>query len=130
MPGQVAYSASKFALRGFTEGLRRELAGGPVRVVYLAPRATDTAMNGGELRRFNARFGIAMDSPEAVAARIARAILRGPGEQFLGFPERLFVRINALLPAIVDRALRKQSRFIHDPDRARQSLVLPTGAEQ
>lgn len=129
-PGQVAYSASKYALRGFTEGLRRELADSPVRIVYVAPRATDTAMNGTRLRRFNARFGVAMDSPTAVAAGIVRAIARGPAEHFLGWPEKLFVRINALLPGIIDRALRAQSRHINDPEVTGESLVLPTGADQ
>ncbi|MGZ8254070.1 MAG: SDR family NAD(P)-dependent oxidoreductase, partial [Burkholderiaceae bacterium] len=44
-PGSTTYSASKFALRGFSEALRRELADGPVRVQYFAPRATRTALN-------------------------------------------------------------------------------------
>jgi len=39
-PGNAAYCASKFALRGFSEALRRELADGPVRVTYFAPRAS------------------------------------------------------------------------------------------
>jgi short-subunit dehydrogenase len=39
------YSASKFGLRGFAEALRRELADSGIRVLYVAPRATRTAMN-------------------------------------------------------------------------------------
>ena len=124
LPGQVAYSATKFGLRGFTEGLRRELADTSVQVVYVAPRATDTAMNGNRLRRFNERFGVAMDSPEVVAAKIARAMARGSGEHFLGWPEKLFVRLNALLPSLVDGGLRKQSRFVNQyPDEAGEGLV-------
>ncbi|HEX7060864.1 MAG TPA: SDR family oxidoreductase [Woeseiaceae bacterium] len=131
LPGQVAYSASKFAVRGFTEGLRRELAGSSVRVVYVAPRATDTPMNGRELRRFNERFGVATDLPERVGEKIARAVLRASGERYFGWPEKLIVRLNALLPAIVDRALRKQAQFvIHHPDESEPPLVLPQGAEQ
>jgi NAD(P)-dependent dehydrogenase (short-subunit alcohol dehydrogenase family) len=40
-PGYVAYSTTKFALRGFTEALRRELAGSGVAVQYSrrVPRA-------------------------------------------------------------------------------------------
>ena len=41
-PGYVTYSATKFALRGFSEALRRELADTDVTVHYLAPRATRT----------------------------------------------------------------------------------------
>jgi short-subunit dehydrogenase len=124
LPGQVAYSATKFGLRGFTEGLRRELTDTPVQVLYVAPRATDTAMNGNRLRRFNERFGVAMDSPGLVAAKIVRAMARGSGEHFLGWPEKLFVRLNALLPSLVDGGLRKQSLFLnHDPDEAGEGLV-------
>ncbi|PCH54041.1 MAG: short chain dehydrogenase, partial [Flavobacteriaceae bacterium] len=35
----TTYSASKFALRGFSEALRRELADTDVQVTYIAPRA-------------------------------------------------------------------------------------------
>ncbi|WP_404936712.1 SDR family NAD(P)-dependent oxidoreductase, partial [Pseudomonas aeruginosa] len=44
-PGYATYSASKFALRGFSEALRRELADTSVDVLYVAPRATRTSMN-------------------------------------------------------------------------------------
>ena len=41
-PGFTAYSATKFALRGFTEALRREMADSKIGVHYFAPRATKT----------------------------------------------------------------------------------------
>ena len=107
-PGHAAYCASKFALRGFSEALRRELADGPVRVLYFAPRATRTPMNGAALLALNAELGVAMDAPEAVARGLLR-LLRRPGrERMLGMPETLFARINQLLPGLVDRALRRQ----------------------
>jgi NAD(P)-dependent dehydrogenase (short-subunit alcohol dehydrogenase family) len=43
-PGQPAYSASKFAVRGFTECLRHELAGTPVRVSCVHPGGIRTAI--------------------------------------------------------------------------------------
>jgi short-subunit dehydrogenase len=107
-PGQAAYCASKFALHGFSEALRRELADGPVRVLYLAPRATRTAMNAESMYALNAELGVAVDEP-ALVARELLALLRGPAhERLLGMPERFFARLNPLLPGVVDRALRRQ----------------------
>ena len=107
-PGQAAYSASKFALRGFSEALRRELAGGPVQVLYFAPRATRTPMNGEALCALNAELGVAMDPPEAVASELVQLLKYPSRERLLGMPEALFARINQLVPGLVDRALRRQ----------------------
>jgi short-subunit dehydrogenase len=111
-PGFAAYSASKFALRGFTEALRRELADSSVTVHYLAPRATRTGMNASAVERMNAELGVTMDPPGLVA-RAARDLLEDGGrEAVLGWPEKLFVRINALLPGVVDGSLRRQLPII------------------
>jgi short-subunit dehydrogenase len=107
-PGHAAYCASKFALRGFSEALRRELAGGPVRVLYFAPRATRTAMNGAGVQALNTELGVAMDDPALVAQELLRLLRRPARERLLGMPEKLFARINQLLPGVVDRALRRQ----------------------
>jgi short-subunit dehydrogenase len=107
-PGHAAYSASKFALRGFSEALRRELADGPVRVLHFAPRAARTSMNGAALCALNAELGVAMDEPAAVAAALMRLLERPAAERLLGMPEKLFARINQLAPWLVDRALARQ----------------------
>jgi short-subunit dehydrogenase len=111
-PGHAAYCASKFALRGFSEALRRELADGPVRVLYLAPRATRTALNGAEVCALNAELGVAMDEPAAVARALVELLRRPARERLLGMPEALFARLNQLLPGLVDRALRRQLAVI------------------
>jgi short-subunit dehydrogenase len=110
-PHFTAYSASKYAMRGFSEALRRELQGTGVRVSYIAPRTTATAMNGAAVRAFMRQTGAAIDTPEAVARIIADAIEREKCETFIGQPERFFVRLNALLPRLVDRALARQKRI-------------------
>lgn len=43
-PGQTAYAAAKFGLRGFSESLRHELAGGPVGVTLVHPGGVRTAI--------------------------------------------------------------------------------------
>jgi short-subunit dehydrogenase len=107
-PGFAAYSASKFALRGFSEALRRELADTPVRVHYVAPRATKTALATDRVRALNAELGVGMDTPPTVAAAIVSALRDERREVLLGAPERLFAKLNALLPSLVDRSLRRQ----------------------
>ncbi|MGM0694214.1 MAG: SDR family oxidoreductase [Pseudomonadota bacterium] len=107
-PGQVGYCATKFALRGFSQALRRELADTRVRVLHVAPRATRTAMNAPEVEAMNQALGNAMDTPARVASAVRRAIERGREETQLGRPERFFTRLNSLLPSLVDRALARQ----------------------
>ncbi len=109
-PYFAAYSASKFALRGFSEALRRELADSGVGVTYVAPRATRTAINSEAVMRMGEATGMNMDEPAVVARALVRALEKDKDEAYFGWPESLFVRINALLPRLVDRALRGQAR--------------------
>jgi short-subunit dehydrogenase len=105
--GSAVYCASKFGLRGFTEALRRELADTAINVVYLAPRATDTALNNSSRQALNRELGTAVDTPQQVAAHVVEAITHPErGHRFIGWPEAFFVRLNSLLPAVVDKALR------------------------
>jgi short-subunit dehydrogenase len=107
--GSTAYCASKFGLRGFSEALRRELADTSIRTIYFAPRATDTALNSSAAQAMNKALGNAVDSPDHVAAQLLKALAKPTrAHHFLGWPEALFVRLNSLLPALVDRAVRKQ----------------------
>jgi short-subunit dehydrogenase len=112
MPGQVAYCSSKFGMHGFSEALRRELQGSSVKVVYVAPRATDTDMNDPLMREVNELTGARTDDSTVVARHIVRAITDTTRERFIGWPERLFVKLNALLPGLVDRLLQKQARLL------------------
>jgi len=111
-PGFAAYSATKFALRGFSEALRRELADSRIGVHYFAPRATQTDMNAAAVTAMNTELGVAMDPPAQVAIAACNLLEAGGRSAVFGWPERLFVRINALLPGVVDGSLRKQLPII------------------
>ncbi len=127
-PLYASYSASKFALRGLAEALRRELDGSGVGITYVAPRYTRTDLNAGAPERLARELKMAQDEPRQVAARIVTAIERERSEVYFGFAERIFVRINAWWPRLVDLALRAQTRRMRElATGAAGSLSAPSG---
>lgn len=110
----ASYSASKFALRGFSQALRRELAGSGVGVTYVSPRYTRTPINAGAIARMAEALQLNQDEPETVAARIVHAVEAGPAELYVGFPESFYARLNALWPGLVDGALRRQDERVRE----------------
>ena len=109
-PGQTAYAAAKFALRGFSESLRHELqtANSPVRLSVVHPGgvATNIARNSktGSGINDNARRSetierfdrVAKTTPQAAARRIIKGIennepriLIGGDARFMDFLKRL-----------------------------------------
>ena len=111
-PGYVAYCASKSGLKGFTEALRRELSDTAIQVFYLAPRATETNLNSPAANTLNRALGNRVDSPEQVADTLIKLVITNRQCQFMGWPEKMFVKINALFPRLVDRALIKKMTLI------------------
>ncbi len=111
-PGSSVYCASKFGLRGFTEALRRELADTSIKVVYFAPRATNTPLNTEQMNQLNAELGNPVDSPEVVAQQLIKALKHNAQNYYLGRPEAFFVKLNSLLPRLVDKSLFKQLPII------------------
>ncbi|MFM5254145.1 SDR family oxidoreductase [Aeromonas hydrophila] len=110
--GYSVYCASKFALRGFSEALGRELEGTGIQVLHFAPRATRTRLNSEAAYEMNAELGTHTDSPQDVAEEAVIALCNETRRSWLGWPEKLFVRLNGLLPGLVDRALAKQKPII------------------
>jgi short-subunit dehydrogenase len=119
LPGFSAYCASKFGLRGFAESLRRELGDSSVRVQYLGPRSTRTAFNSAAVDAYNRATGTAMDDPQVVADALLR-LLRDDtsAERFIGWPEKLAVRLNALVPTWLDAAFARHRRCLQQVEPA------------
>ena len=118
-PGFAAYSASKFAVRGFTEALRQELAATNVRVTSVHPGGikTNIVRNG---RHFQDVAGnadpevvarefdrMARTSPEEAARQIAHAILRRKPRLLIGLDAILIDRMQRLMPASYDGLVAK-----------------------
>ena len=117
---QAAYSASKFAVRGFSESLRHELESGPVGVTVVHPGGVKTSIAssarvGAEadpdkaaaaLERFTA---VALRlSPDEAAAQIVRAIERRQPRLVIGADARFGDRLQRLMPARYWSVLRRQ----------------------
>ena len=111
-PGFSTYCASKFGLRGFTQALNRELSDTQVTAHYLAPRAMATEINSSAVDELNAKLGNKVDQPALIAQQLLKAIEKKQTEKFFGWPEKLFVKINGLLPNIVSKAIKKDQATI------------------
>ena len=111
-PGYSVYSASKFAIRGFSEALSRELSDTGVSVGCVLPRATRTAINSDRVVEMNRRLRVAMDPPDEVAAEVLAFICSRRGQLALGWPEKLLVRFNSLFPALVGSAIARKLPLI------------------
>jgi short-subunit dehydrogenase len=122
-PGQTAYSASKFAVRGFSEGLRHELqmANSPVRISVVHPGgiATDIVRNsrtGAHISDHNARRNEAIErfaraartSPEAAASRIIEGIEKNRLRILIGNDARFIDIVQRLRPASYWAPLARQ----------------------
>jgi len=115
LPAWPEYSASKFALNGLTESLRGEMARFNIDVLLIVPGLTRSDL-GSHLLRNEGRMKIDFTkgmSPEAAAKRIIRAIQRNRTESVLGWDARWMLRINRLLPWLVDRLLARRVRQLY-----------------
>ncbi|WDE14538.1 SDR family oxidoreductase [Thalassomonas haliotis] len=107
-PYYAGYCASKFGLRGFSEALQRELTDSRHQVLYFAPRATDTNINSNAVKQMNRALGSKTDSPQEVAYALVKQLQQGKKRVVIGWPEKLFARLNGCWPEVVDNALAKK----------------------
>jgi short-subunit dehydrogenase len=126
-PGNAAYCASKFAVRGFSEALRHELAGSKVKVSVVHPggirtnivrHARAVAGYGNAARdELIGRFDkIARTSPEDAAERILRGILRDEKRILIGSDARFIALLQRLFPVNYWQAMSRL-RARRRPDR-------------
>jgi short-subunit dehydrogenase len=108
VPKKSEYCASKFALHGFSDSLRSELAPAGIDVLIVSPSTTDTEF-------FDAAIGdkrllpwLAKGQPPAKVARSAiRAIERGKHEVILTIGGKGMVWFDRLLPTLTDYLVTK-----------------------
>ena len=109
LPGRTGYSASKFAMVGFLETLRIEHSRNGLHVLIVAPWFTRSNIRNAALGPDGTPQGISprkenkMISPDWVARRIVRGIVRRRRKMILTMKGKLFLYLNAVFPGLTDR---------------------------
>ena len=110
LPGRTAYSASKFAVRGFLDTIRIEHLRSGLHVLVAAPGFTASEVRkvaltaDGSTQGETPRNEGAMMSAEACAHNIAEAIKKRKRELILTFTEgKLTVFLGKFFPSLLDR---------------------------
>jgi short-subunit dehydrogenase len=121
-PGQTAYAAAKFAVRGFSESLRHELqtAASPVKLSVVHPGGVatnivrnsrtgigiiDNARRAQSIERFDA---VARTTPQAAALRIIQGIEKNQPRILIGNDARFMDLLQRLRPGTYWRVLARR----------------------
>ena len=111
-PGFSGYCASKSGLRGFSQALSRELSDTNISVKYLAPRAIATKINDSNVNQLNKDLKNNVDTTKRLVPQIIKAINQNKAEIFFGWPEKLFAKLNGILPSMVSASIKKDHKTI------------------
>jgi NAD(P)-dependent dehydrogenase (short-subunit alcohol dehydrogenase family) len=131
-PVQSTYSASKFALHGFTDALRMELEadGMPVSVTLIHPGRIDTPYNEharSYMKRQPAHHGM-IYAPEAVADAILFAASHPKRDMFVGSQAKMAAVIGGIAPRLTDwimeRIMFRNQVSATRPSRGREDNAL------
>lgn len=100
-PSMATYSATKFAILGFTQALRCELAQYNVKVTSLLPSLTDTDM----VRNFAWFRWVVPMTPQHVARSLIKGLRRDAKEIVVGWQGHLAVWCSRLAPWLLEKIL-------------------------
>ena len=112
LPARSLYSASKFAVAGFSEAIRAELAKDGIDVLVVSPGLTRTNFSKNMLEQ---KARMQMDhmrgmTSEEVAVATLKAMERGTLETTLTFKGKMLVLVNRFAPWVVDFFSKKKVR--------------------
>lgn len=100
-PTMATYSATKFAILGFTQALRGELAVHNIRVMALLPSLTDTDM----VRNLQWFRWVVPMTPQKVAQVFVAGLYKESPEILVGWQSHLAVWCNRIAPRLVEKVL-------------------------
>lgn len=128
-PLQTSYVATKFAVRGFSESLRAELAEHHIGVTSVHPGAIQTNIvrdarlvtdTHSELRNSTQRlFDRLGTTPEVVAARVVKAIEQNSPRVLITREAHVADALKRLMPATTDGIVARVFKRIGPPQRSR-----------
>jgi short-subunit dehydrogenase len=113
VPGMSEYCASKFAVQGFSESLRGELAKDGVDVLVVSPGRTQTNFGDNLIEQKSRRVFAGHtggQSAQRVADATLRALERGTNEINLTAVGKLLVLVNRFMPRLVDWVFAREAR--------------------
>jgi short-subunit dehydrogenase len=132
IPARSEYSASKFAVQGFSEALRAELAKDGIDVLLVCPGLTQTNFSQNMIEQ---KARLQLDhlrgmTAEQVALATLRATERGRNETVLTFQGKLIALVSRLFPRLADRlaARRVRALFREEIAARRQGKSTPVTA--
>jgi 3-oxoacyl-[acyl-carrier protein] reductase len=100
-PTMATYSATKYAILGFTQALRGELAAHNIRVIALLPSLTDTDM-ARDLQWFR---WVMPTTPQKVAQALVVGLQKESPEILVGWQSQLAVSCNRIAPWLLEKIL-------------------------
>ena len=134
IPARSEYSASKFAVQGFSEALRAELAKDGIDVLLICPGLTQTNFSKNMLEQ---KARVQLDhmrgmTSEQVARATLRAIERGKNEITLTFQAKLIALVSRFFPRLADRIAGRKVRSLFTAEieaRHKQRAEAATAAD-
>ncbi len=100
-PTMATYSATKFAILGFTQALRGELAQHNIRVIALLPSLTDTDM----VRDLQWFKWVLPTTPQKVAQAMIAGLEKESAEILVGWQSHVALWCNRVAPWLLERVL-------------------------
>jgi short-subunit dehydrogenase len=129
LPARSLYSSSKFAVAGFSEALRPELAKDGIDVIVVSPGLTQTNFSQNMLEQ---KAKLQLDhlrgmTSEEVAVATLKAIERGSTDVTLTFKGKMLLLVNRFFPWFVDWRAKKTVRKLFADEIAERKKLSATG---
>ncbi|MSR32195.1 MAG: SDR family oxidoreductase [Gemmataceae bacterium] len=124
IPARGDYSASKFAVQGFSDAIRAELAKDGIDVLVVCPGLTQTNFSKNMIEQ---KAKLQMDhlrgmTAEEVARHTLRTIETGRDEISLTFQGKLLAFVARFLPGLADRVSKKRVRELFEEEMVERQI--------